>query len=82
MRNAMFVTEVPGMEGRADDGWWGRCVWRERGCIVLRVRKVNLVASDEEEALAETGNVLDSSLSPEQLARPGSLAGARGIRCG
>jgi hypothetical protein len=44
---------------------------------MLTVRKMTVVTGDQEEALAEAGDVLEPSLSPRELARPGSRAEAR-----
>jgi hypothetical protein len=74
-RYASFIPEVPGMEGGVQiDDWW-RC-YVHRGCHMLKVRKMTLAAGDQEEALAEAGGVLEPSLSPGELARPGSRAAA------
>lgn len=43
---------------------------------MLTICNVNIVESDDEAALAEAGDVLDSSLSPSAFARPGSRAAA------
>lgn len=43
---------------------------------MLTARKMTLVTGDQEEALAEAGDVLDPLLSPQKLARQGSRAEA------
>lgn len=44
---------------------------------MLTVRKMTVVAGDQEKVLAEARDVLESSLSPREFARPGSQVPAR-----